>query len=510
MPRGPCQNIIRVYTRGEQVDRRSVVRALREQLGVKTGLGQVHGTSHMDIELEHVDVKKVTQHEIRVGEKTYQIGPTFSPSDKAVAVILWGVNNTRSKDIFKAFSAKLGKGARFLAAEHGAVRDEDLTGFQKKVYLSVDPDVRMRDVVPRVLEPNGDPVYVDWYNASPFCARCKTGHNTNRRCPHTSQGPREVNLLKPARKGRPPAPVTPTEPTRPTSILRRDSTDRVANEGMVREPATDEHVAAAETTSPHTTAAEPTPQAQPQSEIRDAEPITSEAPITPSSIQAGQQNTPAEPATQDSAMKPQLDTAETTPFERSSVETREGESNTDLTAPITPANDPAMRETTEGDPAPQTPVVQPQAEAAETTPPRQPSDETRAEEPQADDTPPRASGLVDESVPARQEDEDPANAEGTVSNKRSRSDLHEGIADPTTRTQKWSTRRSRPLQMVLARERTQPKPAARARVIASASTKSTQASLTRTRRYESNDTPPATELRTRRTRQTRLTTPRWK
>src|SRR5262245_41113041 len=121
-----------------------------------------------------------------------------------------------------------------------------------------------------------------------------------------------------------------------------------------------------------------------------------------------------------------------------------------------------MREVAEGDPAPQTPVVQPQAEAVETTPPEQPGDEICADEPHADDTPPRASGQADESVPARQEEEGLANAGGTVPNKRSRPDLHEDTADPTATTQKKKTmRRSRPLAILPAPPETRSQSAAR-------------------------------------------------
>jgi hypothetical protein len=45
----------------------------------------------------------------------------------------------------------------------------------------------MRDVVPRMIKVDGEPVYIDWYHAGPFCRRCgKTGH-TRGRCGTTPQ-----------------------------------------------------------------------------------------------------------------------------------------------------------------------------------------------------------------------------------------------------------------------------------------------------------------------------------
>ena len=208
VPRAPGKNVIRVYTRDDRPDWRIIMRAVRDQLGVTTGRVGEPRPSYIDLELEdEEEVKKTAHGKIRVGEKEYFVGPTFTPQDRVVTVLLQPVGKASVEPTLGALRAGLGQGAEFLTATHGLTLNREAPDFGERVYLRMDPDVRMRDVVPRVIEADGEKAYTTWYRAAAFCVFCEENGHTARNCRGTSYRPRWRGPARPVgeRSTAPPA-----------------------------------------------------------------------------------------------------------------------------------------------------------------------------------------------------------------------------------------------------------------------------------------------------------------
>jgi hypothetical protein len=207
--------MLRVYLKGTPVRACLAQEAMEEQLGITPGRYTRHKSGTIDITMRDGNNGKKTIHGwIKIEGRTYRIGPTFPRKQRVVAVILRGVFEDTAEEAVETFVAALGKGAVYLAAEP----DHDEDGAQtcaERVYLSVDPEVRMRDVVPRMIKVDGEPVYIDWYHAGPFCRHCGKTDHTKETCGRAPQRPRKSGPIA-ARKERedqapPAAPPTPTE-----------------------------------------------------------------------------------------------------------------------------------------------------------------------------------------------------------------------------------------------------------------------------------------------------------
>jgi hypothetical protein len=320
VPRAVGGKTVRVYTRGTSLPVSTVENALRDQLGVEIGRVQVCGSSHIDMVLKNAEDKKKTEHgSIQVEGKVFHVGPTFSHEENVAAVILSGVDDDDSAEkATEALRAALGEGARFLAATHGSSLQMEKPDFSERVYLEVDPEVRMRDVVPRMLQVDGRKVYVIWYNAGPFCRRCGNHDHVISRCGAASRRPR----------GRAPA--------RPTK----------ENDESLQTPP-----ASAETTD-------------------------SESAPTNNQTNSADEHTPAhtanEPATE---ARPAV--AESVPYQPLGNETCGGALDAGKEAPAEPANTQAEPESPTSGPVPQGPAAVTPSAAAETAQRKQPGNKTR-------------------------------------------------------------------------------------------------------------------------------------
>ena len=208
VPRVSLENMIRVYTRDDRPDWRIIVRAVREQLGVTICRTTEPRPYYIDLELgDEEEVKKTAHGKIRVGEKEYFVGPTFTPQDRVVTVLLQPVGKASVEPTLGALRAGLGQGAEFLTATHGLTLNREAPDFGERVYLRMDPDVRMRDVVPRVIEADGEKAYTTWYRAAAFCVFCEENGHTARNCRGTSYRPRWRGPARPVgeRSTAPPA-----------------------------------------------------------------------------------------------------------------------------------------------------------------------------------------------------------------------------------------------------------------------------------------------------------------
>ena len=86
---------------------------------------KAYGSTHVDVELmSDEDVEKALRSNIKVGEETYRIGPTFPHSARVVTVILEGVGDHSAGRVREVFRAALGQGATYLAATRGSSMQE--------------------------------------------------------------------------------------------------------------------------------------------------------------------------------------------------------------------------------------------------------------------------------------------------------------------------------------------------------------------------------------------------
>jgi len=166
VPRAAAEGVFRIYTRGTFLSKDDVADAVEDQLGVEIGSYRACGPSHVDVEIPNEeDRKKLAGAKITVGGKKYRIGPTFFFREKVAVVILTNVGDCSTKRAEEAFRAALGQGATYLTKTRGSSMEEARPDFRDKIYLQVDPEVRMRDVVPRRLIINGVYHYAHWHNA---------------------------------------------------------------------------------------------------------------------------------------------------------------------------------------------------------------------------------------------------------------------------------------------------------------------------------------------------------
>jgi hypothetical protein len=203
--------MLRIYPGDTPVRMRPTMEALEKQLGITPGRYTKYKSGIIDIKMRDGNNGMKTIHgEIMIEGRPYRVGPTFPRKQRVVTVILSDACEETIKEALEIFAAALGEGATFLAAEP----DYDEEGFQtnaERVYLSVDPEKRMRDVVPRMIKVDGEPVYIGWYHAGPFCHRCGKTDHTRDRCRTIPQKPRKPGPIA-ARKERE-APVAVVQDT---------------------------------------------------------------------------------------------------------------------------------------------------------------------------------------------------------------------------------------------------------------------------------------------------------
>ena len=293
VPRADTERTFRIYTRGNLLSEDEAVVTLEDQFGVTADRAQAHGSSHIDVVLPNEDDgKKLAHASLTLGGKKYRIGPTFHEKN-VVAVILTNMADYKAERVREAFRNALGQGATYLAVTRGSSMQKKWPDFNDKVYLRMDPGVRMRDVVPRRVEVGGAYSYVYWYNAGPVCRHCgKGGHSADscRDAPRQrGQGPpRPANR----RAGR--SPPTPTTPAA--------TADQWGTRGNNNQNTSSSEAPAARTgNEPRAgrrgTATRTTPHARPEGEARDGSADShDETPPTPTNARTEPENTGGETA----------------------------------------------------------------------------------------------------------------------------------------------------------------------------------------------------------------------
>jgi hypothetical protein len=189
-PRTWGNNTIRVYYKGTPLYRKEVVEAIRSQLKVNPTHAHVCMMKYkfvaMDVELESAEeVKKIQHCNVMIRGVTHRIGPAFSYGWRIVTVLMKNAGPARFQEATDALRAALGTGATFLAATRGSTMCE-IPDFYVRVYLRLAPGVDIGDVVPRVIEDDGRPVYIDWYGAPALCVQCNKPGHSYRACPRNA------------------------------------------------------------------------------------------------------------------------------------------------------------------------------------------------------------------------------------------------------------------------------------------------------------------------------------
>jgi hypothetical protein len=393
VPRTYGDKSVRVYTRGTSLPVSTVKKALRDQLGVEVGRAQGYGSSYVDVVMTGADDKKKVEHRsIQIGEEVYYIGPTFPYEKKVVTVILSRVDDGSAGRVTEAFRAALGKGATFLAATHGSSLQRKRPDYCERVYLEMDPGVRMCDVVPRVLQVDGKHTCVYWYNAGPFCRRCGKGNHPASRCKAALWRPRGRGPARPAKEGNGRSPPTPPASAKATASASAPNNNNQTNSADQGTPANTEREPATEA---YPAVAVMAPREQPGDEAGDrASDVSVEA-------LAGPVNTQAEPVDEE---RPAA--AETAQRGQPGAEASDGALDVSVEALARPVNtqaEPVDEEAlagpvntqaepvAEAHPAGREPVAEVRPAAAETAQRGQPGDEASAD---AVDTGKEASALV--------------------------------------------------------------------------------------------------------------------
>jgi hypothetical protein len=248
VPRTLLENAVRIYARNTRLDTEEALAALEDQLGVTAARCNDQRPEYIDAELMSAEeVEKTAHRTVRIGGEEYRVGPAFHMEARVVTVILSGVSNCNAKEAVESLSRGLGQGASILTATHGSpiTPGPNHPDDCERVYLWVDPNVRMCDVVPRVIEAGKVKSFVYWYNAAPICGRCKkTGHSTDDcRGPlsrPTGQGPpRPANRRARRHRSPPPAPAAPTSPRAAPSSNRGNGNNNAQLASGRNAPATE-------------------------------------------------------------------------------------------------------------------------------------------------------------------------------------------------------------------------------------------------------------------------------
>ena len=328
--------MVRIYTQSVSLPKKTVLDALESQLGVVVRRSQQYGSSHVDAELSDEDAEKVAHATIRVGKEKFRIGPTFPRNENVVAVILEGTSDYSAERVREAFRDALGQGATYLAATRGSSMQE-VPDICDRVYLRMDPAVRMRDVVPRRIEVDGEYTYVYWYHSGPVCRRCGRGGHPHGRC----------NSAPPQPRGRGPA--------RPASerAARGSNSQNTTSSGIPTASA-----ASAPATEGRGPPAHTTPRAQPEAETR-ASTATShdEAPCPPANAHAPPEDTEGETA----------------------AEARDESGPAPETAPTTRDDERPAHQAAAGGPTPQERATEARSTTTEADPHAQRGDEPRGD-----------------------------------------------------------------------------------------------------------------------------------